>query len=95
MSVDSKTVKRIARLARIAVDEEQVAQMERELNTLLAWVAQLSEVDVSGVPPMTSVVGQRLKMRPDEVTDGGHAEKVLQNAPLSDEGFFLVPKVVE
>jgi aspartyl-tRNA(Asn)/glutamyl-tRNA(Gln) amidotransferase subunit C len=95
MSVDSDTVRRIARLARIAVDDEQLASMEKELNALLAWVEQLSEVNVDGVPPMTSVVEQKLKMRDDVVRDGGRAEDVLKNAPLSEEGFFLVPKVVE
>jgi aspartyl-tRNA(Asn)/glutamyl-tRNA(Gln) amidotransferase subunit C len=95
MSVDSKTVRRIARLARIAVDDDQAAAMERELNALLAWVEQLSEVDVEGVPPMTSVVAQKLKMRQDAVTDGGRRDDVLKNAPLSEEGFFIVPKVVE
>jgi aspartyl-tRNA(Asn)/glutamyl-tRNA(Gln) amidotransferase subunit C len=95
MSVDSDTVRRIARLARIAVDDEQLASMEKELNALLAWVEQLSEVNVDGVPPMTSVVEQKLKMRDDVVSDGGRAEDVLKNAPLSEEGFFLVPKVVE
>lgn len=95
MSVDSKTVRRIARLARIAVDDGEVALMEKELNALLAWVEQLSEVDVTGVEPMTSVVEQRLKMRADVITEGNRAEAVLKNAPLSDEDFFLVPKVVE
>ena len=95
MAVDSKTVRRIARLARIAVDDEQAAAMEKELNALLAWVEQLSDVDVEGVPPMTSVVQQKLKMRDDVVTEGGHAADVLRNAPLAEEGFFLVPKVVE
>ena len=95
MAVDSKTVRRIARLARIAVTDGEVALMEKELNALLAWVEQLSEVDCHGVPPMTSVVEQRLKMRNDVITEGGRAEDVLKNAPLSDEGFFLVPKVVE
>ena len=95
MSVDSKTVRRIARLARIAVDDDQAAAMERELNALLAWVEQLSEVDVEGVPPMTSVVAQKLKMRQDAVTDGGRRDDVLKNAPLSEDGFFIVPKVVE
>jgi aspartyl-tRNA(Asn)/glutamyl-tRNA(Gln) amidotransferase subunit C len=77
------------------VDDEQLASMEKELNALLAWVEQLSEVNVDGVPPMTSVVEQKLKMRDDVVSDGGRAEDVLKNAPLSEEGFFLVPKVVE
>lgn len=95
MSVDSKTVRRIARLARIAVNDGEVVLMEKELNALLAWVEQLSEVDVSGVAPMTSVVEQRLKMRADIITEGGRAADVLKNAPLTDEGFFLVPKVVE
>lgn len=95
MSVDSDTVRRIARLARIAVDDEQVAAMEKELSALLAWVEQLSEVNVDGVQPMTSVVEQKLKMRADVVSDGGRPDDVLRNAPLSEEGFFLVPKVVE
>jgi len=95
MSVDSSTVRRIARLARIAVDNEQAAAMEKELNALLAWVEQLSEVDVDGVPPMTSVVEQKLKMRDDVVTEGGRADDILRNAPQSEEGFFVVPKVVE
>ncbi len=95
MSVDSKTVRRIARLARIALDDEQATAMEKELNALLAWVEQLSEADVEGVPPMTSMVKQRLKMRADVVNDGGRADDVLRNAPLSEQGFFLVPKVVE
>jgi aspartyl-tRNA(Asn)/glutamyl-tRNA(Gln) amidotransferase subunit C len=95
MSVDSKTVRRIARLARIALDDSEAAAMETELNALLSWVEQLSEVNVDGVPPMTSVVAQKLKMRADVVTDGGRAADVLRNAPLSEEGFFVVPKVVE
>jgi len=69
--------------------------METELNALLSWVEQLSEVNVDGVPPMTSVVAQNPKMRSDMVTDGGRAADVLRNAPLSEEGFFVVPKVVE
>jgi aspartyl-tRNA(Asn)/glutamyl-tRNA(Gln) amidotransferase subunit C len=95
MSVDSDTVRRIARLARIAVDDQQVAAMEKELNALLAWVEQLSEVDVTGVPPMTSVVAHRLKMRDDIISDGERADDILKNAPQSENGFFLVPKVVE
>jgi len=95
MSVDSKTVRRIARLARIALEDSEAAEMETELNALLSWVQQLSEVNVDGVPPMTSVIAQKLKMRTDVVTDGGRAADVLRNAPLSEEGFFVVPKVVE
>lgn len=95
MSVDSKTVRRIASLARITLDDREAAAMETELNALLSWVEQLSEVDVDGVPPMTSVAAQKLKMRTDVVTDGGRAASVLRNAPLSEQGFFVVPKVVE
>jgi aspartyl-tRNA(Asn)/glutamyl-tRNA(Gln) amidotransferase subunit C len=95
MSVDRETVRRIARLARLAVDEEQVAAMEAELNALLSWVEQLQEVNVEGVPPMTSVVAQRLKMREDEVTDGGYADDLMANAPVAENHFFVVPKVVE
>jgi len=95
MSVDKETVQRIAKLARIALDETQTAAMEQELNALLSWVEQLQEVDVEGVAPMTSVVEQRLKMRDDVVTDGGYAEDLMRNAPQSEGHFFVVPKVVE
>ena len=95
MPVDRETVRRIARLARLAVDEGQVAAMETELNALLSWVEQLDEVNVEGVPPMTSVVEQRLKMREDVVTDGGYAAEIMKNAPQAENHFFVVPKVVE
>ena len=95
MSVDKDTVRRIAKLARIAMDDQQAAEMEAELNALLAWVEQLSEVDCENVPPMTSVVEQRLRMREDVVTDGGHADDLMKNAPQSEGHFFVVPKVVE
>ena len=95
MSVDRDTVRRIAKLARIAMDDAQAADMEKELNSLLAWVEQLSEVDVDSVQPMTSVVEQRLRMREDVVTDGGYADDLMKNAPQSEGHFFVVPKVVE
>ena len=95
MSVDKDTVRRIAKLARIALDESRVAPMEQELNGILAWVEQLQEVNVEGVKPMTSVVAQKLKMRDDVVTDGGMAAAVVANAPSSEDNFFVVPKVVE
>jgi aspartyl-tRNA(Asn)/glutamyl-tRNA(Gln) amidotransferase subunit C len=95
MSVDTSTVKRVARLARIALSAEDTARMQGELNAILSFVEQLNEVDVSGVEPMTSVTPMTMKMRKDEVTDGGRAAAVLANAPLAEEGFFLVPKVVE
>jgi aspartyl-tRNA(Asn)/glutamyl-tRNA(Gln) amidotransferase subunit C len=95
MSVDKDTVRRIARLARLALDEGQIAAMESELNAMLAWVEQLQEVDCAGVEPMTSVVAQRLKMRDDVVSDGGYPDDLMKNAPLSEDHFFVVPKVVE
>jgi aspartyl-tRNA(Asn)/glutamyl-tRNA(Gln) amidotransferase subunit C len=95
MSVDADTVRRIAHLARIAVAEDEVAHLQGELNAILAFVEQLSEVDVSGVAPMTSVTPMKMKMRADEVTDGGIAAEIVKNAPASDDNFFLVPKVVE
>lgn len=95
MSVDKDTVRRIAKLARLALEEERVEPMMNELNQILAWVQQLEEVDVSGISPMTSVVAQRLKMRDDVVTEGGDAGAVTVNAPLSEDNFFVVPKVVE
>ena len=95
MSVDADTVRRIAHLARIAVAEDEVAHLQGELNAILAFVEQLSEVEVSGVAPMTSVTPMKMKMRADEVTDGGIAAEIVKNAPASDDNFFLVPKVVE
>ena len=95
MSVDKDTVRRIARLARLALEEERVQPMVQELNGILAWVEQLKEVDIEGVAPLTSVVEQRLKMREDVVSAGGNADALMANAPQSEEHFFVVPKVVE
>ena len=95
MSVDKDTVRRIARLARIALPEARVAPMEKELNGILAWVEQLEEVNVDGIKPMTSVVAQKLKMRDDVVTEGNQADAIVANAPASEDNFFMVPKVVE
>lgn len=95
MSVDKDTVRRIARLARIALEEERVEPMVNELNGIFAWVEQLGEVNVDGVEPMTSVVAQTLKMREDKVTAGGDAAAITANAPVSEDNFFVVPKVVE
>ena len=95
MSVDHETVRRIARLARIAVVEDDIPHLQGELNAILSFVEQLNEVDVSGVEPMTSVIPMDIKQRPDVVTDGGKAEDIVANAPATAENFFLVPKVVE
>jgi aspartyl-tRNA(Asn)/glutamyl-tRNA(Gln) amidotransferase subunit C len=95
MSVDAATVRRIAHLARIAVAEDEVEHLRGELNAILAFVEQLSEVDVEGVEPMTSVIPMEMKKRPDEVTDGGLPDDILKNAPAAQDGFFVVPKVVE
>jgi len=95
MSVDSATVRRIAHLARIAVKDDEVEHLRGELNAILAFVEQLSEVDVSGVEPMTSVTPMTMKKREDQITDGDMAELVIKNAPAREDHFFLVPKVVE
>jgi len=95
MAVDIQTVKRVARLARIAVSDEDASRMTGELNTILGFVEQLNEVDVAGVEPMTSVTPMAMKKRQDAVTDGGKAADIVANAPASAENFFQVPKVVE
>jgi aspartyl-tRNA(Asn)/glutamyl-tRNA(Gln) amidotransferase subunit C len=95
MSVDATTVRRIAHLARIAVTDAEVPHLQGELNAMLAFVEQLSEVNVEGVEPMTSVTPMAMKQRADEVTDGGIADDIVRNAPASEDHFFLVPKVVE
>jgi aspartyl-tRNA(Asn)/glutamyl-tRNA(Gln) amidotransferase subunit C len=95
MSVDNATVRRIARLARIKVADDEIEHLKDELSAMLAFVEQLSEVDVTGVEPMTSVTPTTLRQRADAVTDGGIAEAVLRNAPARQGDFFMVPKVVE
>jgi aspartyl-tRNA(Asn)/glutamyl-tRNA(Gln) amidotransferase subunit C len=95
MSVDVDTVKRIARLARIAVTEDEAEHLKGELNSILGWVEQLGELDVDGVEPMTSVVEVEMKKRSDAVTDGGIAEDIVANAPETEDHYFVVPKVVE
>ena len=95
MSVDTATVRRIAHLARIAVKEDEVEHLKGELNDMLAFVEQLSEVDVAGVEPMTSVTPMEMKKRLDVVTDGEIADDIMKNAPAVQDHFFLVPKVVE
>jgi len=95
MAVDAHTVRRVSRLARIATPEERLEPLARQLSGILGWIEQLNEVDVDGVEPMTSAVAATLPLRDDVVTDGGDPARVLGNAPRSDEGFFVVPKVVE
>lgn len=95
MSLDPATVRRIAMLARLRVDEAQLAQVQAELNSILGWIEQLNEVDVEGVKPLTGAARMALKMREDVVTDGGYPEQVLANAPERIGDFYAVPKVVE
>ena len=95
MSVDADTVRRVAHLARLAVAEDEVEHLRGELNAILAFVEQLAEAEVDGVEPMTSVTPMAMKMRKDEVTDGGIADAIMANAPAREDHFFVVPKVVE
>ena len=95
MSVDARTVRRIAHLARIAFAEEEIEPLQRELNAILAFVEQLSQVSVEGIEPMTSVIPMQMKKREDKVTEGDMADDIVKNAPATEDHFFLVPKVVE
>lgn len=95
MAIDTDTARRVAKLARIAVDEDALPVLAEELSGILGFMEQLNEVDIDGVEPMTSVTPQRLKRREDVVTDGAQQEAALANAPDAREGFFAVPKVVE
>ena len=95
MQVDEATVRRIARLARVKITDEEAQGLEKELSGILEWVEQLNEVDTTGVEPMTRVVPISLKKRKDEVTDGNIADDIVKNAPMTDDHFFVVPKVVE
>jgi aspartyl-tRNA(Asn)/glutamyl-tRNA(Gln) amidotransferase subunit C len=95
MSIDAATVRKVARLARIAEPEERLEPLAKELSGILNWIEQLNEVDTDGVEPMTSAVHTPLPMREDVVTEGGDPAKVLSNAPKTVNNFFVVPKVVE
>ena len=95
MSVDKSTVKKIAKLARIAVSEEGTETLASELNHILNWIEELGEVDTNGVAPLASVTGHQLPLRKDAVTDGDKVDDILVNAPEQASGFFVVPKVVE
>lgn len=95
MSIDNKTVKDIAFLSRIAVQDNELEKLSKELSSIIGWVEQLSEVNVDGIEPMISVAKMSLRKRKDLVSDGGIASKILANAPDSDDDCFLVPKVVE
>jgi aspartyl-tRNA(Asn)/glutamyl-tRNA(Gln) amidotransferase subunit C len=95
MSVDTATVRHIAKLARIAMSDAEAEAFVPELNNILGWVEQLQEVDVEGVEPMTAVIPNKLRLREDAVTDGGVRDAVLANAPVAEHGFFAVPKVIE
>ena len=95
MAIDVETVRKVAKLARIAEPEERLGALAQELTTIVAWIEQLAEVDTDGVEPMTSCVAAKLPMREDVVTEGGQADKILANAPRREANFFVVPKVVE
>jgi aspartyl-tRNA(Asn)/glutamyl-tRNA(Gln) amidotransferase subunit C len=95
MSVDAATVRKIARLARIKLKDDEVAPLAGELSAILDWIEQLNEIDTSEVAPLASTVDAKLPWRKDVVTDGGYAEKIVANAPEGSHGFFAVPKVVE
>ncbi len=95
MAVTPETVRKIARLARIGIADSDVEPLAQELSSILGWIEQLGEVDTTGIAPMTAVIPAHLKWRADAVTDGGIQAKVLANAPISESGFFAVPKVIE
>jgi aspartyl-tRNA(Asn)/glutamyl-tRNA(Gln) amidotransferase subunit C len=95
MSVDTKQVRHIARLARIAMSDGEVDALVPELNAIIGWVEQLAAVDTEGVEPLTAVIDQKLRLREDQVTDGNVRDAVLANAPQAEHGFFAVPKVIE
>ena len=95
MSVTNEQVRHIARLARIAMSDEEIERLAPELNNILGWVEQLAEVDTAGIEPLTAVIDQKLRLRDDEITDGNIRDEVLANAPDAQHGFFAVPKVIE
>lgn len=95
MSVTPEQVRHIAKLAQIAMSEEEIERLVPELNNILGWIEQLGEVDTEGVEPLATVIEQKLRLRDDEVTDGNRRDEILANAPDAEHGFFAVPKVIE
>ena len=95
MSIDANTAAKVAKLARIEVESQDLEALAKEFNDILGFIDQLNEVDVDGIDPMTSVTPQKLLRRNDNITDGDKQTSVLKNAPISREGFYAVPKVVE
>ena len=95
MTVSTEQVRHIAKLARIAMSDEEIERVAPELNNILGWVEQLGEVDTDGVEPLTAVIDQKLRLRDDAVTEGNIRDEVLANAPEAQHGFFAVPKVIE
>ena len=95
MSIDENTAAKVAKLARIEVESQELKALAKEFNDILGFIEQLNEVDVEGIEPMTSVTPQKLIRRSDNITDGNKQTSVLKNAPISSEGFYAVPKVVE
>ncbi len=95
MNIDEATVRHIGRLARIKIDDAQVASLKSELTAILGWVEQLNEIDTTDVEPMTSVEAMKMRLRADTVTDGDIAADIVKNAPFAEDNFFVVPKVVE
>tara|TARA_A100001011_G_C14227683_1_gene807346 strand:+ start:1102 stop:1389 length:288 start_codon:yes stop_codon:yes gene_type:complete len=95
MSIDPKTAKKIAKLAQIETNENELEHLSKELSNILKFMEQLNDVDVTNVAPLTSVTPMELKLRSDEITDGDKRSKILMNAPVQSEGFFAVPKVIE
>lgn len=95
MQVDEALVRSIARLARIKIEKKQIPALQQELTAILGWVEQLNDIDTTGVEPMTGAAGMKLRQRKDDVTDGGYPEDVVRNAPLAEDNFFVVPKVIE
>ena len=95
MSVNIERVREVARLARIAITDQEAQEFTGDLNEILGWVEQLNNVDVTGIEPMTSVVDTEIKLRTDEISDGNYADKIVLNAPKTEDNFFMVPKVIE
>ena len=95
MPINKDTVTKVSNLARIKIDEKQLNKVSGELDSVMEWIDTLNEVNTDGVDPVANVTGQKLPQRKDKVTDGGYSEKVLNNAPEKESGFFVVPKVVE
>ncbi|WP_461538092.1 Asp-tRNA(Asn)/Glu-tRNA(Gln) amidotransferase subunit GatC [Spongorhabdus nitratireducens] len=95
MAIDRKEVEAVAHLARLSIDETQIERTTESLQGILGMIDQMQAIDTKGIEPMAHPLDAVQRLRADEVTETDQREKLQQHAPATEEGLFLVPKVIE